>query len=44
MHETFAATNSDPNCVKTIEQAAKNLELKLGHLEEPFQFLYLEKS
>ena len=37
-HEAFAATNSDPNCVKTIEQAAKNLELSLGHLEEPFRW------
>ena len=38
MHEAFAATNSDDNCVKTIEQAAKNLELNLGHLEEPFRW------
>ena len=27
-HEAFAATNSDANCVKTIEQAAKNLLLR----------------
>ena len=38
MHEAFAATNSDDKCVKTIEQAAKNLELSLGHLEEPFRW------
>ena len=37
-HEAFAATNSDPNCVKTIEQAAKNLELNLTHLNEPFRW------
>ena len=37
-HEAFAATNSDSNCVKTIEQAAKNLELELGHLDEPFRW------
>jgi len=37
-HEAFAATNSDANCVKTIEQAAKNLELSVGHLEEPFRW------
>ena len=37
-HEAFAATNSDANCVKTIEQAATNLELSLGHLEEPFRW------
>ena len=37
-HEAFAATNSDPNCVKTIEQAATNLELGLGHLETPFRW------
>ena len=38
MHEAFAATNSDANCVKTIEQAATNLELSLGHLDEPFRW------
>ena len=38
MHEAFAATNNDPNCVKTIEKAAKNLELKLQHLGEPFRW------
>ena len=38
MHEAFAATNSDIICVKTIEQAAKNLELNLGRLEEPFRW------
>lgn len=37
-HEAFAATNSDPNCVNVIEQAAKNLELPLGRLEEPFRW------
>ena len=37
-HEAFSATNSNPNCVKTIEQAAKNLELNLGLLEEPFRW------
>lgn len=37
-HEAFAATNSDPNCVHIIEQAAQNLELKLGHLAEPFRW------
>ena len=38
MHEAFAATNSDLNCVHIIEKAANNLELKLGHLEEPFRW------
>lgn len=37
-HEAFAATNSDPNCVHIIEQAAQNLELKVGHLSEPFRW------
>ena len=37
-HEAFAATNSDPNCVRVIEHAAQNLELKLGHLSEPFRW------
>ena len=37
-HEAFAATNSDPDCVHVIEQAAKNLELRLGHLNEPFRW------
>ena len=37
-HEAFAATNSDPNCVRVIEHAAQNLELKLGHLAEPFRW------
>lgn len=37
-HEAFAATNSDPRCVNVIEQAAKNLELDLGHLTEPFRW------
>ena len=37
-HEAFAATNSDPNCVHLIEQAASNLELKVGHLSEPFRW------
>lgn len=37
-HEAFAATNSHPDCVHTIEQAAQNLELKLGHLSEPFRW------
>ena len=37
-HEAFAATNCDANCVKTIEQAAQNLELDLGHLDEPFRW------
>ena len=37
-HEAFAATNSDARCVQTIEQAAKNLELSLGHLDEPFRW------
>lgn len=37
-HEDFAATNSHPDCVHTIEQAAQNLELKLGHLSEPFRW------
>lgn len=36
--EAFAATNSDSNCVKTIEKAAQNLELNLGHLDEPFRW------
>ena len=38
MHEAFAATNSDDNCVKTIEKAAQNLELDLGPLQEPFRW------
>ncbi len=37
-HEAFAATNSDTRCVQVIEQAAKNLELDLGHLNEPFRW------
>ena len=37
-HEAFAATNSDPNCVHVIEQAAQNLELSIGHLSEPFRW------
>ena len=37
-HEAFAATNSDPRCVQTIEQAASNLELEHGSLEEPFRW------
>ena len=37
-HEAFAATNSDPHCVHVIEHAAQNLELKLGHLNEPFRW------
>lgn len=37
-HEAFAATHSDPRCVQVIEQAARNLELDLGHLEEPFRW------
>ena len=37
-HESFAATNSDENCVKTIETAAKNLELPYGTLDEPFRW------
>lgn len=37
-HEAFAATNSDAECVHVIEQAAKNLELSLGHLSEPFRW------
>ena len=37
-HEAFAATNSHPDCVHTIEQAAQNLELKLGRLSEPFRW------
>ena len=38
MHEAFAATNSDDRCVETIAQATHNLELSLGHLEEPFRW------
>lgn len=37
-HEAFAATNSNLDCVHVIEQAAQNLELKLGHLAEPFRW------
>jgi amidohydrolase len=37
-HEAFAATNSNPHCVHVIELAAQNLELKLGHLAEPFRW------
>ena len=37
-HEAFAATNSDDRCVHLIEQAAQNLELKVGHLSEPFRW------
>ena len=37
-HEAFAATNSDALCVDVIERAAQNLELPLGHLEEPFRW------
>ena len=38
MHEAFAATNSETRCVQIIEQAAKNLELPLGRLEQPFRW------
>ena len=34
----FASVAFMASCVKTIEQAAKNLELNLGHLEEPFRW------
>ena len=37
-HEAFAATNSDSRCVRTIEKAANDLELELGHLDEPFRW------
>ena len=37
-HEAFAATNSDPKCVHVIEQAANNLDLTVGHLDEPFRW------
>ena len=37
-HEAFAATNCDDHCIQTIEQAAINLELSIGHLEEPFRW------
>ena len=37
-HEAFAATNSDSKCVQVIEQAAKNLELQVSHLSEPFRW------
>ena len=37
-HEAFAATNSDPNCVRVIEQAAKSLDLNTSHLSEPFRW------
>ena len=37
-HEAFAATDCDANCIKTIKQAAHNLELDLGHLDEPFRW------
>lgn len=37
-HEAFAATNSNDDCVRTIEQAAQNLELNLSHLEAPFRW------
>ncbi|MBO7083700.1 MAG: amidohydrolase [Bacteroidales bacterium] len=37
-HEAFAATNSNVDCVRVIEKAAKNLELSLGHLNEPFRW------
>ena len=37
-HEAFAATDCDAACLKTIEQAALNLELDLGHLDEPFRW------
>ena len=37
-HEAFAATNCDDNCIQTIEQAAKNLELDLGYLDAPFRW------
>ena len=37
-HEAFAATHCDDHCIQTIEQAASNLELNIGHLEEPFRW------
>ena len=38
MHEAFAATNSSDANVTVIENAAKRLELSLGHLTEPFRW------
>lgn len=38
MHEAFAATNSDEHCVSIIEKAAHNLDLQIGHLNEPFRW------
>ena len=37
-HEAFAATNCDDRCIQTIEQAASNLGLGIGHLEAPFRW------
>ena len=38
MHEAFAATNSNDANVTVIENAAKRLNLSLGHLMEPFRW------
>ena len=38
MHEAFAATNSDDANVTVMENAAKCLNLSLGHLREPFRW------
>lgn len=38
MHEAFAATNSDDANVIVMENAAKCLNLSLGHLREPFRW------
>lgn len=37
-HEAFAATNCDDRCIGLIQQAASNLELNIGQLEEPFRW------
>ena len=37
-NEAFAATNCDDRCIQTIKQAAQNLELGIGHLEQPFRW------
>lgn len=37
-HEAFTATDSDSDCLHVIEQAARNLGLDLGYLEEPFRW------
>lgn len=37
-HEAFAATNSDPECVRVVETAAEGLDLVVERLDLPFRW------